>query len=202
MPFSRVMLFVAAMVVAIALALIVNSLLPDPERPRSGRIGVPSIGGPFELVDHKGQVARDSDFRGAYLLVMFGYTFCPDICPTELQVMTEAMPRLGPGSAKVQPLMITLDPERDTIAVMADYIQNFHPTLIGLTGSTAQVAAAAKAYHVFFAKTPLDDDGGYFMDHSAFIYLMGPDGKYLHHFAPTATPQAIADKIRAVISGG
>jgi cytochrome oxidase Cu insertion factor (SCO1/SenC/PrrC family) len=202
MPFSRVMLFVAATVVAVALALIVNSMLPDPERRRSGRIGIPSIGGPFELVNHKGQVARDSDFRGAYLLIMFGYTFCPDICPTELQVMTEVMPRLGLGSAKVQPLMITLDPERDTVAVMADYIGNFHPTFIGLTGSTAQVGAAAKAYHVFFAKTPLDDDGGYFMDHSAFIYLMGPDGKYLHHFAPTAAPQAIADKIRAVISGG
>ncbi len=202
MPFSRVMLFVAATVIAVSLALIVNALLPDQGRQQTGRIGIPSIGGPFELVDHKGQVARDSDFRGAYLLVMFGYTFCPDICPTELQVMTEAMEQLGQEAAKVQPLIITVDPERDTVAIMADYVENFHPALIGLTGSKAQVKAAAKAYHVFFAKTPLDEDGDYFMDHSAFIYLMGPDGTYLHHFAPTITPQVMAEKIRAVIAGG
>ena len=202
MSFSRLMLFVAATVIAVALGLIVNALFLDQGRPKTTSIGVPSIGGPFELVDHNGQVARDSDFRGKYLLVMFGYTFCPDVCPTELQVITEAMALLGQVRTNVQPLMITVDPERDTVAVLADYIGNFHPSLIALTGSTAQVKAAAKAYRVFFAKTPPDDEGDYFMDHSAFIYLMGPDGQYLHHFAPTTAPEPMANKILAVISEG
>ncbi|MDP7545685.1 MAG: SCO family protein [Alphaproteobacteria bacterium] len=201
MAFSRLMLFITATVIAVALGLIANALFRDPGQPKVTSVGVPSIGGPFELVDHKGQVARDSDFRGKYLLVMFGYTFCPDVCPTELQLITEAMERLGQVRSKVQPLMITVDPERDTVAVLADYMANFHPSLIALTGSTAQVKAAAKAYHVFFAKAPPDEAGDYFMDHSVFIYLMGPDGKYLHHFAPTTAPQDMADKIRAAISG-
>jgi protein SCO2 len=202
MAFSRVMLFVAATVIAVALGLIVNALFLDQEPPKTSAVGLPTIGGAFELVDHKGRVARDSDYRGKYLLVMFGYTYCPDVCPTELQVITEAMERLGQAGSKVQPLMITVDPERDTVAVLADYIGNFHPSLIALTGSTAQVKAVTKAYRVYFAKAPPDDEGDYFMDHSAFIYLMGPDGKYLHHFAPTTAPEDMADKIRAVMSEG
>ncbi len=201
MRFSRLMLFTAATVIAVALGLIVNALFLDQGRPKTTNAGLPTIGGPFELVDHKGRVARDSDFRGKYLLVMFGYTACPDVCPTELQVITEAMEGLGEVRTRVQPLMITVDPERDTVAVLADYIGNFHPALIALTGSVAQVKAATKAYRVYSAKAPPDDDGDYFMDHSAFIYLMGPDGKYLHHFAPTTAPQDMANKIRAVISG-
>ena len=105
-------------------------------------------------------------------------------------------------AAKVQPLLITVDPQRDTVAVLADYVGNFYPTLIGLTGSVEQTSAAAKAYRVYFAKTPSDDDGNYFMDHSAFVYLMGPDGKYLHHFALTTSAEDMAGKIRALVSGG
>lgn len=201
MTFSRVMLIVAATVVAVALGLIVHALFPDPERPQTSSVGVASIGGPFELLDHNGQVARDSDFRGKFLLVMFGYTFCPDVCPTELQTITEAMEQLGRMAPKVQPLMVTVDPERDTAAVLADYVGNFHPSLIGLTGSLAQIKAAARAYRVYFAKTPPDDEGDYFMDHSAFVYLMGPDGQYLHHFPLTTAPVDMADKIRSVIAG-
>ncbi len=202
MSISRVMLFVAATAIAVALGLIVNSFFLDQGRPKTASVGLPSIGGPFELVDHKGRVARDSDFLGKYLLVMFGYTYCPDVCPTELQVISEAMEQLGQSRTKVQPLMITVDPERDTVAALADYIGNFDPSFVALTGSTEQIKAAAKAYRVYYAKTPPDDEGDYFMDHSAFIYLMGPDGKYLHHFAPTTAPESMADKIQAVISGG
>jgi protein SCO1/2 len=195
------MLFVAATAIAVALGLIVNSFFLDQQRPKTGSVGLPSIGGPFELVDHKGRVARDSDFLGKYLLVMFGYTFCPDVCPTELQVISEAMEQLGQARGKVQPVMITVDPERDTVAVLADYIGNFDPSFVALTGSTEQIKAAAKAYRVYFGKAPPDDEGDYFMDHSAFIYLMGPDGKYLHHFAPTIAPEKMAEKIQAVIAG-
>jgi protein SCO1/2 len=145
---------------------------------------------------------RDTDYRGAYLLVMFGYTSCPDVCPTELQLITEAMEQLGPAARKVQPLMITIDPERDTAALLADYVSNFHPAIIALTGSVDQVKAAAKAYKVFFAKGEVDADGDYFMDHSSFIYLMSPDGIYLHHFAPSSSPEAMAQKIGEVMREG
>jgi cytochrome oxidase Cu insertion factor (SCO1/SenC/PrrC family) len=202
MTFSRIMMFIAAMVVAIALGLTVNSLFLKGERSGTGTIGVAAIGGPFELVSHKGEVVRDTDYRGAYLLVMFGYTSCPDVCPTELQLITEAMEQLGPAARKVQPLMITIDPERDTAALLADYVSNFHPAIIALTGSVDQVKAAAKAYKVFFAKGEVDADGDYFMDHSSFIYLMSPDGIYLHHFAPSSSPEAMAQKIGEVMREG
>jgi protein SCO1/2 len=195
------MLFIAAMVIAIAIGLTVNSLFLKEDRTGTRTIGVAAIGGPFELVSHKGETMRDTDFRGAYMLVMFGYTSCPDICPTELQTITETMELLGPAAAKVRPLMITVDPARDTPEVLADYVSNFHPTIIGLTGSVDQVKAAAKAYKVFFAKGEVDSEGDYFMDHSSFIYLMSPDGVYLHHFAPNIPPEAMAKKISAVIAG-
>ncbi|MDA1100790.1 MAG: SCO family protein [Proteobacteria bacterium] len=202
MAFSRTTLFLAATAIAVALGLIVNVLFLDQGRPKTTGTGLPSIGGPFELIDHKGLATRDSDFRGKYLLVLFGYTFCPDVCPTELQMISEAMENLGQLRTKVQPLMITVDPERDTVDVLASYIGSFHPSFIALTGSTAQVKSVAKAYRVFFGKGPPDDTGDYFVDHSAFIYLMGPDGKYLHHFAPTTAPEDMASKIREFISRG
>jgi protein SCO1/2 len=200
MTFRRLIPFIAAVVAAAALALIVNALYFNQGGPKSTVIGVPSIGGPFELVDHQGRAARDGDYRGKYLLVMFGYTFCPDVCPTELQLITEALELLGPAAAKIQPLMITLDPERDTAAVLADFIGNFHPSFIGLTGSLDQIKAAAKAYRVFFAKGEVDKTGGYDVDHSAFIYLMGPDGVYLRHFGHAAAPEDMAARILAAIA--
>ncbi len=203
MTFSRVMLFIAATVVAVALALVVNTLFVDEkgEITSQGK-GIPTIGGPFELVDHKGKTVTESNYSGNYLLVFFGYTYCPDVCPTELQVIGGAMDLLGEAGAKVRPLMVTIDPERDTVAAMADYMSNFHPSLTGLTGSLEQVKAAAKAYRVYYSKNPPDEDGDYFMDHTSFVYLMGPDGKYLHHFSPMSTPEDMAEKVRAVMSAG
>ncbi len=201
MTSTRVLLFVAATVIAVALGLVVNSLFLDQGQPKS-TAGLPTIGGPFELVDHQGQTVRDTDYRGKYMLVMFGYTFCPDVCPTELQVISEAIDRLGEAAAKVQPLMVTVDPERDTATVLADYVSNFHPSIVGLTGNLEQIKAVARGYRVYFSKNPPDEDGDYFMDHTAFIYLMGPKGQFLHHFPPTTAPEDMAEKIRTVISGG
>jgi len=154
----------------------------------------PDIGGAFTLVGHNGKTVTDADFRGRYLLVFFGYTFCPDVCPTALQIVTEAMDLLGVQATKVQPLFISVDPERDTPENLKSFVENFHPRMIGLTGSPEQVAAAAKVYLVYYAKA--NDEEEYLMDHSAIIYLMGPDGKFVTHFSHGTSPEAMAAKVR------
>ncbi len=165
--------------------------------------GAAAVGGPFALVDHTGRPVTDADFRGKHLLVYFGYTYCPDVCPTELGVMAQAMDRLGPLAEKVQPLFITVDPKRDTVAHMAGYVELFHPRLVGLTGTPEQTAAAAKAYRVYHAvPTGQDAAGGdYLVDHSSFIYLMGPDGAFQRVFAAGAEPDQIAADIRSRLAG-
>jgi len=148
-----------------------------------------AFGGPFALVDHTGAVRTDRDYRGRFLLLHFGYTTCPDICPTGLQTMAEALDRLGPAAARVQPLFVTVDPARDTAAVLADYVGHFHPRLVGLTGSDAQIRAVLKAYRVHRMKVP-DADGraeDYLVSHGSLTYLMGPDGGFLTLF-PHGTP--------------
>lgn len=166
---------------------------------RSGTVtssGTAQVGGPFGLVDQNGQARSDVDFRGQFMLIYFGYTFCPDICPSSLFNMTQALDYVAEAApdaaAKIVPVFITIDPERDTVEAVASYAKHFHPNMVALTGSLEQVAAAAKAYRVFYAKV---DDGSatdYLMDHSSFIYLMGTDGKYLAHFAHNALPDEIA----------
>ena len=162
--------------------------------------GIARIGGPFELTGEDGKTYRWSDFDGQYRIVYFGYAYCPDVCPTELQLITEALGVLGPTAKKVQPLMITMDPERDTVEVLADYVSNFHPSIMALTGSVEQIKAVAGAYKAYFAKGAIDKDGEYFMDHSPFIYLMGPKGQYLHHFAPNTSSEVIAARIQSAVS--
>jgi protein SCO1 len=142
------------------------------------------IGGPFALVDQTGKTVTDQDFRGRYMLVFFGFTHCPDICPAELQVMSAALDALGPKADGVVPIFITLDPERDTQAAMGAYVKNFGQRFVGLTGSSEQVAAAAKAYRVAYSKFQQDKSrSDYSIDHSALVYLMGKDGEYITHFA-------------------
>ncbi|MBV9929581.1 MAG: SCO family protein [Alphaproteobacteria bacterium] len=152
----------------------------------SGAAGEPPlkgarIGGPFALTDQDGRTVRDGDFAGKYRIVYFGYTHCPDICPNDLAVIGQAMRRLEKQTptraAKIQPLFITVDPERDTPAVMKAYTAAFHPRLVGLTGTPQQVAVAAKAYAVWFAKQPPQPGGGYAVDHSRMTVLMGPKGE-------------------------
>jgi protein SCO1/2 len=154
--------------------------------------GTALIGGPFSLVDQQGKTVTDKDFRGRYMLVFFGFTHCPDICPAELQVMAESLEALGAKAEKVVPIFITLDPERDTPEVVGDYVKNFGSRFVGLTGSPQAIAEAAKAYRVAFSKFLPEgeaDDQNYSIDHSAIAYLMGPDGEYVTHFT-YGTPAA------------
>jgi protein SCO1/2 len=158
------------------------------------------VGGPFALVDHTGTRRTDADFRGKLLLVYFGFTYCPDVCPTDLQDIGLALDRLGPAGDAVQPLFITLDPQRDTAEHLKDYLALFHPRLIGLTGDAAAIHKAADAYKVYYAKVPNARGDDYTVDHSAFIYVMGVDGAYLGFFPPGTPPERIAESIRPRLS--
>ncbi len=160
------------------------------------------IGGPFSLIDQTGKRVTEADFRGRYMLVFFGYTFCPDVCPVELQSMSAALDMLDQKTAaKVTPVFITIDPARDTVAVMAAYVKAFHPRLIGLTGTAEEIAAAARAYRIYYQKAAAEaaDDDSYLMDHSAIVYLMGPDGKYVAHFSPGTKPEAMAARLKDLL---
>lgn len=165
----------------------------------SGTKTAVAIGGPFTLTDNRGKTVTEADFRGKYMLIYFGYTYCPDVCPTELGVMAQALDQLGAKADKVQPVFITIDPDRDNVAHMNDYVALFHPRMVGLTGTPDQVRNAARAYRVYYAKAPQKDakPDEYLMDHSSFIYLMGPDGGFVGVY-PGGTG---ADKIAQDLSG-
>ncbi len=159
-------------------------------------VGQALIGGPFTLTDHTGRRVTDQDYRGSFMLVMFGFTFCPDICPSELQLISAALDKLGPKGNRVVPIFISIDPERDNPTQLAMYVKSFHPRLIGLTGTPEEVATAAKAYRVYAKKVPdPKSSAGYTMDHSALIYLMGPDGTYRTHFTPGISVDALAERL-------
>jgi cytochrome oxidase Cu insertion factor (SCO1/SenC/PrrC family) len=161
------------------------------------------IGGPFTLTDQDGKRVTEQDFRGRYALVVFGYTTCPDVCPAEMQAMANALDTLGDKAEQVTPVFITIDPERDTVAKVADYVKNFHARFVGLTGTPEEIKQAAKAYRVYYARA--DDKGSatdYLMDHSAFIYLMDPKGEYVTHFAYGAPPEKIAAGIEKALAAG
>ena len=158
------------------------------------------LGGPFQLIDHNGQSVTDATYAGKFMLIFFGFTHCPDVCPTELSAMATALDDLGPLAERVQPLLVTIDPARDKPAALKDYVVAFHPRIVGLTGSDEQVAAAAKAYRVYYAKGPVDAEGNYAMDHSAFVYLMGPDGKLRSVFRAGASPGVIAAEIKTQLT--
>jgi protein SCO1/2 len=156
-----------------------------------------SIGGPFTLIDQDGKRVTDATWRGRWMLVYFGYTYCPDTCPTELQAMATALAALGPAGERVVPIFITIDPDRDTPAHLAEYVKLFDPRLVGLTGTAEQIAAVAKAYRVYYAKVTPKESTDYLMDHSAFVYLMGPDGTLRALFRPGMSPQELAEAIRS-----
>ncbi|MEA2866552.1 MAG: hypothetical protein QOE39_1267 [Bradyrhizobium sp.] len=155
------------------------------------------VGGPFELTDHTGRLRTERDFRGQLMLVYFGFTYCPDICPTDLQAIGQTLDKLGRDGERVQPLFVTVDPERDTAQHLAEYVPLFHPRLIGLTGSPDAVRKAADAYKVYFAKVPIGKEANdYTVDHTAFIYLMDRDGNYLGFFPPGTTADRMVEIIR------
>ena len=164
------------------------------------RADEPTTGGRFMLKNHLGQIVTDSNFANGYMLILFGYTFCPDICPTGLQVMAEVMDKLGKDGERIQPLFITVDPERDTEKVLAAYVKAFHPRIMGLTGPKIMIESVTKKYRVKYAKVedkPGDPD--YTMDHTAAMFFMGPKSKYLARFPYGTEADVIVRKIREII---
>ncbi len=197
----RLILIVSAF---FALGAYVATLWLVPQPPVLRAMVVPGskalVGGPFTLTDKTGKRVSDKDFRGRYMLIFFGYTFCPDVCPTGLQTISAALARLGPRAVKMAPIFITLDPERDTPQVLADYLSNFDPRLIGLTGSPEEIAAVAKAYHVYHAKVAeTGSPGDYLLDHSAIYFLMDEKGDYAGHFAYGVSPDELARGIARLL---
>jgi protein SCO1/2 len=168
--------------------------------PSPGGVQLPSglvLGGPFQLTDHTGRAVTEADFAGRFMLVYFGFTYCPDVCPTELGTIAAALDALEEAGERVTPVLVTVDPERDTPAALADYVSRFHPRMVGLTGTPEQVAAVARAYRVFYAKVQRPEMSQYLMDHSSFIYLVGPDGRVRSLFRPETSPEAIAQAVRS-----
>ena len=166
---------------------------------RGGDRPVP-IGGPFRLRTADGREVTDADFRGRWMLVYFGYTHCPDACPTALQDMANALDALGADAkAKVAVLFITVDPERDTPAVMQDYVSAFNAPITGLSGTPEQIAAVAREYRVYYAKHP-KAGGEYDMDHSSIIYVMDPRGRFVANFTHESAPDDIAAKLRSLMA--
>jgi len=154
------------------------------------------IGGPFELTDQSGRRRSDAQLRGKLLLVYFGYTSCPDVCPTDLMAIASAVRLLGGAGNDVQPIFITVDPQRDTVERLRAYVSAFHPRLMGLTGSEREIRAVALAYKVYYAKIGATPGKPYAIDHTGFIYLVGRDGKYLGFFPPGTPADRMVEVIR------
>lgn len=191
---------VVGLPLAAALAIWAGLRMAGPEG-STGGTGT-AIGGPFELVNAQGETVRASDFAGKYRLIYFGYTYCPDICPTTLMDMTRALNALGeraPAKSKrVTPIFISVDPERDDPATVGAYTDNFHERLIGLTGTPEQVADAARAFHVYYEKVEEGRaEGQYLMNHSSYIYLLGPQGRYIDHFSHKTEVPELTDQLAA-----
>ena len=157
------------------------------------------IGGPFTLTNHRGEKVTDSTYRGRFLFVYFGYGYCPDVCPTELANMAAALDMLGDKAIALQPLFVTVDPERDSVEFLAEYVGQFHPKFVGLTGTPAEIVAVAKSYRVFYRKANEDNSTEYLVDHSSFVYLIGPNGEFLTMFRSATDPAAMAKTIAAYI---
>jgi cytochrome oxidase Cu insertion factor (SCO1/SenC/PrrC family) len=158
------------------------------------------VGGPFALTDQNGTSRTDVDFHGKLMLVYFGFTYCPDICPTDLLQMSLALDQLGPAGEMVQPIFITVDPERDTPEHLKQYMPAFHQRFVGLTGDAIAIREAARVYRVYYKKVEWSDRPDYTVDHSAFIYLMGRDGEYLGFFPPGTSAARLADIIQPLLA--
>jgi protein SCO1/2 len=182
--------FLAGLVLCFGLVLIVSGRLSAPVAQQ-----IAAIGGPFKLVDQNGQIVTDQDLKGRPFLVFFCFTHCPDVCPTTLFEVSEILRALGPDADRTRALFITVDPERDTPAVMKDYLSSFDPHLSGLTGNAAEIAAVAKAYRVYFKKVPLEQ-AGYTMDHTAIVYLMDKDARFVSPFNLKRPTDAAAADLR------
>jgi cytochrome oxidase Cu insertion factor (SCO1/SenC/PrrC family) len=157
-------------------------------------MGQALVGGPFSLTDHNGRRVTEKDFLGKPMLVFFGFTFCPDICPSGLQVIAAAIDKLGPKAERIVPLFITIDPERDTPEQLKSYLASFHPRLVGLSGTVAEITDVAKKYRVYFKKVKDEKSSAdYTMDHSTIVYLMDAKGKFVAHFSHSTSADKLAE---------
>ena len=168
-----------------------------PKQTAKNSKGVP-IGGPFELVDHTGAVKTNADFAGKFMLIYFGYTYCPDVCPTALTTMTDALNCLGSKADKITPMFITVDPKSDTVDQLKMYISHFHSRLVGLTGTDEQIAKAANTFRVYFARQKESAPGAndYLVDHSSIVLFMDRQGRFLTHFGHAVTAEAMAERLK------
>jgi cytochrome oxidase Cu insertion factor (SCO1/SenC/PrrC family) len=181
---------IVAVVVGLGLGFLIPVSKPDLEVSQS------IIGGPFEMVNHLGETVTQETFKGRHMLVYFGYTFCPDVCPTELQSMTVALNDMGKKADAITPVFVTIDPARDDVAAVRDYIGFFHPRLVGLTGTPAQVKSITDAFGVFYARArDTGETSDYLMDHSSLIFLMDEEGRYVTHIRTGTSPEVMARQL-------
>lgn len=158
-----------------------------------------AVGGPFSLIDQNGAARHDSDFRGKVMLIYFGYTYCPDACPTTLQALSQTLDLMGGDASKVQPIFISVDPARDTPSQLKAYAANFHPGILYLTGGDAAVKQAENEYHIYVAKVPQQGSDDYLIDHSSVIYIIGRDGRYLGEMPTGLPPKAMVATIEQAL---
>ena len=182
--------FLAGLFLCFGAVLVVSSRMSTPVAQQ-----IAAVGGPFKLIDQNGKAVSDQDLKGRPFLVFFGFIHCPDVCPTTLFDVSEMLRALGPDADRTRALFITVDPERDTPAVMKDYLSSFDPHLAGLTGDPAAIATVAKAYRVYYKKVPLDG-GEYTMDHTAIVYLMDKEGRFVSPFSLKRGTEAAAADLR------
>ena len=207
MRFSKPVLFaigVAACALVAFVAVKAVRMFSAPVPASSGiaiATGAVKLGGPFALTDQSGKPVTDKDFRGRYMLIYFGYTYCPDVCPTELQAIGRALDQLGPKAERIVPIFITVDPARDTAKEMGQFVKAFYPRMVGLTGTPAEIAKVAKKFRVYYSLGKPSKPGAmdYLVNHTSFLYLMGPDGKFVAIYRGGAGPDAIARELRAAI---
>jgi protein SCO1 len=190
---SRLLLLLAAFLAGLGAILAVLLMVVRPETVAMAPSA--AIGGPFRLIDQNGQAVTDRDLKGEPYLVFFGFTHCPDVCPTTLMELSEVLDKLGPDAARVGALFVTVDPERDTPTELKDYLSSFNPRFKGLTGDPAAIAQVAKSYRVYMKKVPLEN-GDYTMDHTALVYLMDKNGKFVAPFNLKRRPEDAAADLR------
>ena len=149
------------------------------------------VGGSYSLTDHNGNSVTDKSFSDKFKIIYFGYTFCPDICPTGMAVISQALDLLGNKAKRIKPIFITVDPKRDNVEIMAEYHNHFHPSFSNLTGTLDQIRRVARLYRVYYKKSDASEAENYLMDHSSIMYVLSPEGEYINHFGPEITPAQI-----------